>query len=237
MEVIGQLKQGKTPDPALRNSKSPTAVKPKTSSVRVGYTPEQRAKVIRRYQDLLQIYNEKTANKKLYQEFSNINKSTLRKWRGHKETPLIFATTGKKLRGKRRIVKNKKKAKFPKEEDKLWDQFKLRRMERLPVNREWIRTTMKGILQQSKPEGYLKFTASPGWVAKWIRRYRVSLRLATNTKHKNYLERLPGVKSFHSKVKTFRRSGTQRCPIYGRFPAKCTFSGIKLVSISSRFFI
>lgn len=230
MEVIGQLKQGKKPDSALYTSdesKQPEVLGKRKATIRNQYSPQQQAIVVKRYNELLKTYKERAARNLLYAEFSNIKRSTIRNWLNpDKQSNLLFVATGKKHRKERRLWKSKKKAKYPKEEDKLWDKFKLQRIERLPVNREWIQATMLNLLKESKPEGYLKFKASPGWATKWCYRYKVSLRMATNSKPKNVLERLPEVKSFHRKAKAFRKTGTQRCATYGRFPPRWTFSGI-----------
>lgn len=118
----------------------------------------------------------------------------MRNWLQEKNSADIMMVSGIQ-KAKRRFSKNKRKAKFPKEEDKLWDRFKERRFDGFPVDQAWI---MQELLTLSQPTGYLTFKGSSGWIAKWIRRYRVSLRIGSNTKSSNIEDRLTGVKWFPS---------------------------------------
>ena len=91
-------------------------------------------------------------------------------------------------------------------------------------------------MKTDKPEGHENFTASNGWLGKFLKRHLINLRVATNVKNKSVEERLPLMKKNHRMLKTFRQPPPLRHPKYGRFPPSHTYASdqVYMIQITNR---
>jgi hypothetical protein len=110
-------------------------------------------------------------------------------------------------------------------EDLLYRQFYSRRVyQGLPVSYRWLRRHFARLLRAEKPPGWGRAKISVGWAIRFCRRYRISDQVKTNHKMLPLCERIPRIQKFHTwLIYGLQSSGPQRCPKYGRFPAKQMF--------------
>ena len=110
------------------------------------------------------------------------------------------------------------------QQDQLYKLFLYRRRAKgLEVDYEWLRTEMKLIMENDKPDGYTKFTyQSNGWIEKFLAYYQISHQCQTEKKPVNNALRVPLLQSFHTELCLLQQEMglNPRCPTFGKFAAK-----------------
>ena len=116
------------------------------------------------------------------------------------------------------------KVQYPLIENELYMIFLWRRdILGLSVDGKWLQKQMLTLLRDFEPAGWRTFKCSTGWLGGFKVRYRISYQCRTVKKYQTIISRLPKIKGFHRWLRALQRSGVQRCPIYGRFPADHMF--------------
>jgi hypothetical protein len=150
-----------------------------------------------------------------------VPKGTFDPWLADKEELLSLYLTYPGYRKKKRIVVTS--GKFAEQEQELYLAFLYRRkILKLPVSQNWLRSQFRKILAESEPEGWDTFRYSRGWVCRFCIRFRICDRAMTNKKTSSVLERLPEIRKFHQYLIYFLPrmcTGPIQCAKYGRFSA------------------
>ena len=119
-------------------------------------------------------------------------------------------------------------SKFKKEYDELYDRFIYKRRGKgEQVDTEWFVKNMKEILAKNQPLGWEKLKCSAGWVAKYLKRYRISCQLQTEKKHMANAIRVPMLQTFHRELCILQQSRqdiSKPCPEWGRFPPEAIWN-------------
>ena len=141
------------------------------------------------------------AEKQNFREANNVTKDQLKNWRRPSRRKKIKENSSR--RSTQRFYfsaearKKKRQGFFAKEEELLFNKFKLRRIDGLPVDGEWFKTEMKLLVAEGNHPRKEQFKASNKWLNKFCRRKGLSSQRKTNNKSKSVLEYLPKVKNFH----------------------------------------
>ncbi len=168
-------------------------------------------------------------------EFSRLNPSvplnTMKKWL----QPAIRTQIEADGKSKRPAVRDsrvsssrleKYRAKFPLQENELFDKICLRRDKGERVSFKWTQSEMKLLVRRDEPAGHETFRASKTWRKKFFRRFLLTRRVTTNTKSRTVEERIPYVRGFHLKIKDLQKPlprTRRRCKIYGRYPQQSRY--------------
>jgi hypothetical protein len=123
-------------------------------------------------------------------------------------------------------------------ETHLYLRFLYRRtVKGLKVTRKWLKKEMLGLL--ADVSGIHKKKMSDGWASGFCRRYQITKQARNNKKQEGLEKRLPRIRDFHRwLIYGVQRSDPQRCPKYGRFPARRMFHMDQIpipFSISSKY--
>ena len=137
--------------------------------------------------------------KKNYLALNGLSKDTMKTWRKPKRKETIRRDAMKRgMNGKKKssqALKRVRGAVYPKQEEELYDLYKLRRAKGLPVDGEYFSAKMRMLVKRDYPDS--KFVGSNPWIQKFTRRFGISLQSKTNKKSKSIEERLPKVRNFH----------------------------------------
>lgn len=183
---------------------------------RTRYDLRYKARVIHRYAELVKenqgivLAGMQTAVAK---EF-NIDRRRVSDWLRDKE---LIVEESKEGGGKKKCVYKFEKAKFPDEEDMLFDAVYIRRqLFGLWVDRYWLCDQFAEILEESQPKGWDVFKYSKGWVSNFCTRYNIRKQYATNKKDMPIQMKEQLVKKFHRDWLAVQR-GAPNDLTYGRF--------------------
>lgn len=89
-----------------------------------------------------------------------------------------------------------KKGKFPDCERELFKAFTAARQVGKQIGPFYLRTQMLRIVRKMQPPGWRLFTAKQGWLFRFTKRWKISLRRKTNVQKKPVADRLPLIKRF-----------------------------------------
>ena len=175
--------------------------------------------------DLLQVTTARGNAKRARDEVSartGISTSNLEKWM--KQQDKIFSIA------RIPVMAGKAKAcvvspRWPEAEMMLYLRFIYRRRyQAVRTKRSWLKRQMKECRRKlgDDVEGW---HASEGWCSKFCKRWQITAQCRTNKKRFSIEERLPAIQEFHQNwIYGVQRSGKQRCPKYGQFPATHIYS-------------
>jgi len=120
---------------------------------------------------------------------------TLMRWRQEEQQLQAAATHSSPKVRKSSLspsaLENRKIGRYPAEEAAVYDAFVIRRSNGLPVGGLWFKAEMMLVLKQSKPADAENFNCSAGWLAGFLRRFHLSMRVATNSAKLTAGERVP----------------------------------------------
>lgn len=109
------------------------------------------------------------------------------------------------------------KVKFPEQERMLFNALYIRRqLLGLWVDRYWLQAEFAVILRLTKPEGYLDFKFSNGWVSSFCTRWKITQQVRTNKKDVPIGVKAADLKIMHTQMFELQKS-VLNDPIYGRF--------------------
>ena len=87
-----------------------------------------------------------------------------------------------------------------------------------PVNHFWLQLEFASILEETKPNGYSRFTCSPGWAVRFCVRYHLTTQAANNIKAHDQVDRADAIRQFHHHwLLVVQQSEPQLDPKFGRF--------------------
>ena len=134
--------------------------------------------------------------------------------------------------GKCRSLVLASRVQFPDQEDALYLAFYWRRMIlTLKTGDDWLVEMMKEVLEADQPQGWADAKLSNGWLYAFKKRFRISSQCLTNKKNVLIVQKVPLLKKFHTWLQDLQRQGVQRCPKYGRFPAKFMFHMVTFLCV------
>ena len=115
--------------------------------------------------------------------------------------------------------------KWPEAELQLYFRFIYRRRyQALRVSRKWLRDNLKDI-RANRGHDVDGWYPSEGWCSRFCRRWEITSQCRTNKKKFSIEERMPAIQAFHQDwIYGIQRSGVQRCPKYGQYPASTIYS-------------
>jgi len=126
--------------------------------------------------------------------YKNLPQSNISRWSNLREKYFLYKDVGF---GKFRSVCTVSRVWFRTQEDELYMAFYLRQKIGLYRDDEWLKRTMRTILDLDKPKHYDTFKCSNGWVHDFKKRYRISNRVVSNKKDIPILVKLPRMQKFH----------------------------------------
>ena len=131
-------------------------------------------------------------------EEKNVEWNTFKNWLQSRDT--IFEELGNTTKYQKTTSSHREKqkqGKFTQQQRKLFNLFRVRRVQRLPVSGVWLTSKMKKLLERDKPPKHEHFKGSNRWLMNFNRRFGLSSQQKTNKKSKSVEARLPKVKRFH----------------------------------------
>ena len=158
---------------------------------RKSYTREEKLKIVRYYYE---------NGKNLYQtckKFSQ-NTRTVQRWLQAEEK--IHDSKKGSMR-----VKFERRAQHPEMEERLHREYKELRKKGLKVKGWWFRLRARQILSELQPEA--NFCYSDTWFTGFKKRYRLSMRRATNTCQKEPADKCSAIQHFHRSIRRTAKEG------------------------------
>lgn len=122
---------------------------------------------------------------------------------------------------------NRQVAQFPAQETAVYDAFVIQRNEGLPVSGLWLKGEMRCALAETRPAKWQQFKYSNGWVTRWLSRFHVSHRTATNCAPLTAAERAAACLKYFCYVQQLSAAGLPGVPWdanYGSFPSHRRFN-------------
>ena len=92
---------------------------------------------------------------------------------------------------------NRSMPKYAAAETSLYDAFVVRRKDALPCGSLWMKAEFHRILEQQQPADWQAFVFSQGWLLLFLKRHRLSLRVATHSSHLTVQELLPKIIKYY----------------------------------------
>lgn len=137
-----------------------------------------------------------------------------------------FEKISKTKQGKRKHKIGASKVKFLKQEAMLFDAVYIRRQFLgLWVDKYWLRAEFIAILELTKPDGYLDFKCSNGWVSGFCSRWKITKQHRTNKKDIPVSVKMPLLQEMHRQMYMLQAESREgKDPIYGRFSPLHMFS-------------
>ena len=156
------------------------------------------------------VWGATTAVAKMY----GVNKWDVSRWMKKSE---VLQETAKTKKRTNKTVVSELKVLFFEQEEMLYDAVYIRRqLLGLWVDRYWLQAEFHTILELTKPEGYLDFKYSSGWVSDFCSRWGISNQARTNKKDVPIAVKEPVLKRMHQAMYKLQ-AALKRDPIYGRF--------------------
>ena len=193
-----------------------TSARGKSSHVRSGRTAAFKLRVLEKFDELEALEQEQglegTTARQLCSDIFGVAPSLISKWK--KPATRALLQTQHKERQRRGATFCRKgrigtqKGTFKQAESAVHQAVLKRRSKALVVNGLWIRTAMrievkKQMQNTQEPSSKLraafeKFRASPSWLWRFCRRWRLALLQRTNVKGKSVVEMLPALRRWHA---------------------------------------